>query len=158
MNIKRGRFRCWIVFSLAVALLTAVVTYHSVSSEFRKAALIREMERTSIALIPIVKGNARGDTKDYNCDGDDPANSFNTCWYQIPKFRELFPEYRDLTDDDLLEKTYRKMGQPRTPARPWSALVEALAFGLGMPLAVLIVGGSLYWAIAGFVPKSAARN
>lgn len=155
MNIKRGLIRCWIVFTVAVALLTAVFSYHSVRNEFEKASLAREFDKMSITLIPGLRGNLRGEAKDYSCNGELVSiNQFDTCWYQLPKFRELFPEYRDLTDDDLVEKTYRKMGQPLTSSRPWSALFIALGFGLGVPLMILIVGASLYWAIAGFVSKS----
>ena len=158
MNIKRGLFRIWLVLSVAFAVLTGALSYHSISNEFRKASFIRELDRSSVTLIPILRGNIRGDAKDYNCNENYPGNPFETCWYQLPRFRELFPEYRDLTDDDLLEKTYREMGRHRNLSRPWAALFEALVFGLGVPLTVLLVGASLYWAIAGFVPKSAARR
>lgn len=158
MNIKRGLTRCWIVVAVAIALLTAVFSYHSVRNEFEKASVAREFDKMSITLIPVLRAKTRGEEKDYSCNAGSTVNIFDNCWYQLPKFRELFPEYRDMTDDNLVEKTYREMGRPVTASRPWSTLFEALAFGLGVPLVILIVGASLYWAIAGFWPKSTARS
>lgn len=156
MNFKRGLIRCWILFTASCILLTALFTFKDIRREFEKAALERRIGETSITLIPVAKADARGTPGD--CKVDYPWNRYNEfipCWYELQKFRELFPEYRDLSENDLVEKTYAKAGvrstpSPGWPARPWEALVEAAAFALGVPLSVLLVGASLYWAIAGF--------
>jgi hypothetical protein len=158
MNLKRGLIRCWILFTASCILLTAFFTFKDIRREFEKAALERRIAVTSITLIPVAKADARGARDD--CKVDYPWNRFNDlipCWYELPKFRELFPEYRDLAENDLVEKTYARAGVQRTPspgwpARPWQMLLEATAFALGVPLGVLLAGASLYWAIAGFAP------
>lgn len=162
MNIKRGLIRCWVLFAASSILFTAFFTFEDIRSEFRKLSFKQEMAEDTL-LIPVAKEHVRGTPED--CRADDPSNPFNDlipCWYELPRFRELFPEYRDLSENDLVEKTYAKAGVKRTPSlgwppRPWEALLEAAAFALGVPLSVLLAGAALYWAIAGFAPPCGLR-
>jgi hypothetical protein len=54
MNIKKGLLRCWIGFTGAVAYLTAAFPM-AVSEEFRKASSIREYDKFSVVLIPVLR-------------------------------------------------------------------------------------------------------
>jgi len=52
--------------------------------------------------VPVLCKEARGkDGEDYDASG--PWNDYRAeklCWYEEPKFRRLYPEYKDLTEDD----------------------------------------------------------
>jgi hypothetical protein len=69
-------------------------------------------------------------------------------------FRRLYPEYKDLNDDELSEALYEKAGiPPIPPIRPWSVFGEKAGLAFGPPLGALAVGWALVWALAGF-PKT----
>ena len=72
------------------------------------------------------------------------------CWYSLPVFRTLYPEYKDLKEGDLSEKIYAKAGIPLTPIRPGAVVMEKAALTLGPPIAVLIIGWAFIWAVSGF--------
>ncbi len=160
MNVRRGFFRLWIVASIGFFALVAVIFYQPVASEFKKASDIERLKKDSTLLVPVKRGsqnhNLRGDAeKDYECDfqktvNDNPFNQFDVCWYELPKFRVLFPEHHDISDTELSDQLYQKADIPLTPAKPWSMLAKILAWTIGISLLVLLVGKSLFWAFSGF--------
>jgi hypothetical protein len=98
MNFRRGFFRLWLVFSILFVIGTAAVFYRDVRSEFEKAAVIAN----SILMVPVACNDARGKAGiDYEVF-DDPSKT--------TKLRALFPEYKDLTDDQLSDRLYQKAG------------------------------------------------
>ncbi len=107
-------------------------------------------------MVPVDCKEARGKSgTDYE-PPDRPWNAYtNTpnCWYQMPTFRRLFSEYRDMSDDAAIDKLYAKAGIELHPARPWRALGNALSIALGVPLVVLVIGAALGWAFSGFRAK-----
>jgi hypothetical protein len=145
MNFRRGFFRLWLVFSILFVIGTAAVFYRDVRSEFEKAAVIAN----SILMVSVACNDARGKAGiDYEVF-DDPSKT-NKCWYQVPKLRALFPEYKDLTDDQLSDRLYQKAGMQTTPVSPWSLVTRAASIAIGVPLIVLAVGSALGWSLAGF--------
>jgi hypothetical protein len=145
MNFRRGFFRLWLVFSILFVIGTAAVFYRDVRSEFEKAAVIAN----SILMVPVACNDARGKAGiDYEVF-DDPSKT-NKCWYQVPKLRALFPEYKDLADDQLSDRLYQKAGIQTTPVSPWSLVTRAASIAIGVPLIVLAVGSALGWSLAGF--------
>jgi hypothetical protein len=73
------------------------------------------------------------------------------CWYALPIFSKLYPEYKDLNEKDLLEKLYAKAGIPLTPIRPWPLVGEKAGLAIWPPIAVLIIGWAFIWALSGFL-------
>jgi hypothetical protein len=98
--------------------------------------------------IPVNCNDARGKIgDDYDSRNDGGKNN---CWYALGKFRVLYPEYRDLTDDQISDRLYEKAGMPLTHPSPWILLLKTLSIAIGVPLIVLAVGSALGWAFDGF--------
>ncbi len=149
MNFRRGFFRLWLVFSILFVIGTAAVFFRDVKSEFEKAALTAYVNANSILMVPVACSDARGKAgTDYEVF-DDPSKT-SKCWYQVPKLRVLFPEYKDLTDEQLSDRLYQKAGIQITPASPRSLVARAVSIAIGVPLIVLAVGSALGWSVAGF--------
>lgn len=154
MNFRRGFFRIWVILSVLFVTSMAVVSYNEVSGEFEKASL--DFSQVGILMLPVDCREARGKSGvDYD-PPDGPWNAYTAtpnCWYKLPDFRRLYPEYRDLSETALSDKLYNKAEIVRTPARPWRALGVALAIALAVPLFVMIIGVALGWAFSGFRTK-----
>jgi hypothetical protein len=101
--------------------------------------------------IPLECGEARGSEADYRADG-------NTCWYSMTKFRTLYPEYRDLGDDDLARRLYQKAGTPLPTGHPWQMLGEKAVLAVGPPIGLVAVGWAVLWALAGFTVRKDLRG
>ncbi|MGR9413693.1 hypothetical protein [Rhizobium leguminosarum] len=160
MNIKRGLFRLWLVLSIMFAGAVGIVTVPGIIADFRSASLQKSMSNDTL-MVPIICDQARGTLKtDYSPEGSQTdVNPFDTCWYELPKFRTLYPEYKDLTDDDLSDRLYEKLNLPinHNPApQPWLTLARAIAFAVGGPLSVLVIGGAFVWAFSGFSRSKAS--
>jgi hypothetical protein len=66
-------------------------------------------------------------------------------------FRRLYPEYKDLNDDTLSHRMYEKANIAIKPTpEPSTALGVAVAWSFGVPLAVLLFGVAIAWALSGF--------
>jgi hypothetical protein len=89
-------------------LAVVASSYSTVRQEFALAALGKEMDASSISLVPVAPCNdARGVRgTDYNEGpyGGAPYLVGPFCWYELPKFRRLYPEYVDLSDQTLLSR------------------------------------------------------
>jgi hypothetical protein len=150
MNLRRGFFRFWLVLAALFVIATAVVSFPDVRSEFKKAAADAvakaELKAQDFVLdVPVACGDARG-----KIGGDYEVRDKN-CWYSINKFRPLYPEYKDLTDDQLSDRLYEKAGFPIIPpASPWTLLAKLISIAIGVPFVILAVGSALGWSFAGF--------
>jgi hypothetical protein len=145
INVRRGFFRLWVVLSCLWAILIIAVSVSPVREEFAKASSVRKLDAVSwVPDEPVECSLARG--MDYRRDG-------SLCWYSLPTFRKLYPEYGDLPEKDLSEKLYAKAGIPLTPIRPWPLLWEKAGFSIGPPVGVLIVGWAFLWALSGFAKR-----
>lgn len=158
MNFRRGFFRIWLILSAIYTLLICIIFFDDVRQEFKKQALLSKWNEISVLLLPVLCDEARGEAKrDYNPPEGNYFNRFDAgalCWYEEPKFRQFYPEYRDLTTEMLSGRLYSKAGIATNRARPWTTLFVAVVTAIGVPLLVLILGAGLGWALAGFLSPS----
>lgn len=150
MNIRRGTFRLWVVLSAVFVIVVMASQYASVRDDFKQVSSEKELsDKWGWAeLLPADCAEARGMLgTDYTQEED------GLCWYEMPKFRALYPEYKDLKDYDLSRRLYAKAGKPLTEPHPWMKLAKVSSVAIGVPLAVLVLGWSLLWAFAGFGAK-----
>jgi hypothetical protein len=155
MNVRRGMFRLWIVSSALFVLGVGAASYNTIREEFRASGIDYDAiakKYGAETLLPVDCGQARGvATTDY-------ALNDGSCWYATAIFRRLYPEYKDLSDHDLYEKIYAKAGRPLTHPHPWVKVAETTGIAFGVPLAVLALGYSLSWALAGFRAGPTSRD
>jgi hypothetical protein len=157
MNLARGLFRLWLVFSALFATGTACWFYPSVVTAFEKAAARKPQSSVSgTLLVPLDRaGPLRGLSSEdrthiathgpWELLGGKPVE---ICWYQLPTFRAVFPAYNDLTDDELAEKLYAKAGVGA--ADPWWKIATATLVGFGVPFTTLLIGAAFFWVGEGF--------
>src|SRR5262245_25453433 len=127
MNWRRGLFRLWIVGTVLFVLAVAFVSYGEIKRQFEPR------EETSV---PVQCGLARGKAgTDYAVkktakpgpwDAYAERNPDAPCWYAISKFRTFYPEYKDLTDTELIVKLNVALNlitfaiyRTRRPGRQW---------------------------------------
>ena len=176
MNLRRGLFRVWLVLSALFIIAVFAFSYDSLYQEFKNKYFVWKPE-TFTLLLPTDCSDARGKKSAYNMQQEnalidaqakrDKAEGTKSekmvfdydyttsrddsfCWYELPKFRALFPEYKDLDDGTLGDKLYDKAGIPIKHYTPWMLLFKTLIFAIGIPLFVLVLGKSLLWAGTGF--------
>jgi len=165
MNWRRGLFRLWIVGTALFVIAVAFINYSEIKKQFDAVAITNAINYgASEIVLPQLCGKARGVAgTDYSTQEDrDPGpwdtyakpNYFSTCWYAMSKFRPLYPEYKDLSDEELSRKLYAEHGVPiRDLPNPWATLGTWASIAFGIPLVVLILGASLVWAFSGFAAK-----
>jgi hypothetical protein len=146
-NIRLGLFRLWIVAS-TLFFIAAVYGYSgSIRDEFRKAR-----KENHALLLPLKCEDAQG-RKARGVVSKDYVIYDSYCWYQMSKFRALYPEYKKVSDDVLTDAIYAKVGTPLEHARPWRLLFNAASIAIGLPLAILAAFSAFYWAVLGFRAK-----
>ena len=142
MNWRRGLFRLWIVGSALFVLAVAFVSYGDIKKEFDAAALMDEIKDYE-QLVPVLCADARG--------AADFIGVNDNCWYAMSKFRRLYPEYNDLSDNELTRKLYTARGvEFHDLPKPWVTLGTWAGIAFSIPLVVLVLGASLVWAFSGF--------
>jgi hypothetical protein len=87
--------------------------------------------------------------------GEPDEKQGTTCWYKLPKYRTLYPEWNFLNDDEALVKAFEARGWETERFHPWRTLFQYIALALGVPLAVFIGGVALLWVGEGFRAKRA---
>ena len=163
-NWRRGLFRLWVVVSLVFVIAVAAISYSEIKAQFDSIALMKWADENSVRVVPVLCGEARGiaGTDFTTKSGQDPGpwdryanpNPFDNCWYAMPKFRRLYPEYNDLSDKELSSKLYAKHGIPlHDLPNPWTTTLRYSAIAFGIPLALLVLGTALGWAFSGFAAK-----
>jgi hypothetical protein len=149
MNWRRGLFRLWIVGTVLFVLAIAFISYGEIKAQFNAVALMHALKADELA-VPVICADTRGvaDT-DYTIGADD------NCWYPMSKFRRLYPEYNDLSDNELTRNLYavRGIAVATELPNPWKTLGVWAIIAFGIPLAVLVIGASLLWAFSGFAAK-----
>ena len=173
MNIRGGLFRLWIVFAVIFATAIFMFCGDALYNEFKQAYFVWKL-KSDILMVPVDCKETRGkkpsadeflshydphkESPPESAKGSDADFIFGLddshCWYQLPKFRALYPEYKDLDDDTLDTQLYAKAGIEIKHYSPWKLLFQTLAFATGIPFLVLIFGRSLLWVIAGFTNKA----
>jgi hypothetical protein len=110
---------------------------------------VPELPEGFVMLVPTdcSVARARGGTLKEKAD-DEQRDA--KCWYELPTFRRLFPEYNDLSDMNLLERAHSKAGIQFTRPQPFWILGQLLVVGILMPLVLLGFGAALAWVLRGF--------
>ena len=109
MSVRRGLFRLWVLSAALFVLGVGVSSYQTIRDEFREAARPRNYfdalakKFGGEMLLPVDCLGTRGDMTAYSVDR-------GHCWYAVRKFRELYPEYRDIDDSTLSDGLYAKAG------------------------------------------------
>jgi hypothetical protein len=119
MNYRRGLFRLWIVGTTLFVLAIAVISYGKIKKQFEDNA-------KNVLLVAKYCGEARGRPDiDYSTEKTTDfmakPNAYAWCWYTTSKFRELYPEHKDLSESELSDKFYAKQSLPDLP-NPWATL------------------------------------
>jgi hypothetical protein len=177
MNIKRGLLRIWFVLSAIFILATFTFMFDKLFNEFKDKYAPLTTPSDYQMLVPANCEIARGVKSQLNweqlnavrsaqerlsssggketapvADYDYVTSSKDLhCWYELPKFRALFPEYKDIRDKELSDRLYAKANnKPEPDLSPWTLLLKTLLFSIAVPLGFLILGWSALWAVAGF--------
>jgi hypothetical protein len=145
MVLQRGLFRIWIILACLFAGAFAITSSDAINREFKKAG---EMERQRASII-------RSGVLRVPCQvhGKIPFDFLekNQCGYYIESFRMQDPQYRKLSDEQLLDRLCYQAGiNMKSPFHPWRRVLELAARAVGTPVAVLILGWALLWAFRGF--------
>ncbi len=164
MNFRRGFFRLWVLASILWVVGVAVNSYAEVASEFKRASLWQasqdvKWDEVSLILLPVHCKQARGKSGVDYTGREGPWSDYShegQCMYKMADFRRLYPEYKDLTDNDLVDRLYREANRPLSgKPEPWWFLLQAVAMALIVPLVVLLFGWAIAWALSGFRRKEA---
>jgi hypothetical protein len=146
MNLGRAPFRLWLVFSLLFVVAVGGWYYPKIATDLRDARAIEDLGPNEKAvpglapMLPVECKNARG------AEGVDWVRLKGpSCWYQMARFRALYPEYKDLSDDALTNRLYGEAARRRA----WRKIERAVSIAFGGPLAILALGAALRRATAG---------
>ena len=154
MNLRRGFFRLWLVGSMLWVIGVAVVSYDLVASEFKRAAESKAWSEVGLMLLPVHCKDARGASGADYTGREGPWSDHATegkCMYKMADFRRLYPEYKDLSDNDLVHKAYDRANRTlQADPDPWRMIGQAVAIAVIVPLTVLLFGWVVGWAFAGF--------
>ncbi|MER8874588.1 hypothetical protein NKI04_32860 [Mesorhizobium sp. M0814] len=159
MNFKRGLFRLWLMMTAVWVLAAGALGYPEISRD-RYFLSPFEIPADVIAIVPVLCGKVRGEAgKDYTTkENQHPGpwdtyatpNAFENCWYEMPVFRKLWPEYADLSDDALSDNLYKDSGIKLNVPDPLSATKRVALFAFIPPIALLLFGSLIVWVNAGF--------
>jgi hypothetical protein len=159
LNWRRGLFRLGIVGVTLFVIAAASISSSGINKRFHVA--LQEHTSGGEVVVPQLCFNARGVAGiDYSTqEGRNPGpwdvskkpNPFDNCWYAMSKFRSLYPEFKDLSDNELTQKLYADHGvMTRDLPNLWETLGTVAGIAFRIPLVVLILGTSLVWAFSGF--------
>ena len=158
MDWSRGLFRLWLVTSLAWVALVTAISWSDLADEFSRSKDEAAYNAIATPLVPIDCKVAKGvQGTDYKKEDEGPWLEYQRdptlrrCWYELPKFRQIFPEYADLNDDDLAHRLYAAVDKELKPTpHPWRHLANVAALALGVPILLLVIGLVLRWVGQGF--------
>ncbi len=149
MNVRSGLFRLWVVFACLFVVGIGVASRYSISREFEKAGEMKSQRaniiRSGVLRVPCsVPGHMA-------FDFSEKADGF--CGFNIRKFRTQHPQYRDLNDDQLLDRLCEQAHiNIKSPFHPRRRVTKVAAIAVGVPGAMLILGLALLWAYSDFRP------
>jgi hypothetical protein len=152
MNWRRGLYRLWLVFSVLFAIGTFAVSFNYIKGEFDDLSFKEATKNVVTVLVDC--SLARGAEKTDYIKNLDPYPP-NACWYDLPKFRRLYPEYADLTDGQLIgTKLHPKVGitSQKWDPSPIRAILLAAGIAIGVPRSASIgyhIGLGLCWIFQG---------
>lgn len=150
MNWRRGFFRVWLLISGLYVLAAVVLFYSPVVERFNLSpALWGAKQMLMVDCRAEIRGTENTDFQKYPLVG---YGGIEVCIYEPEKFRRLYPEYRDLSIDDIEARLNKRLNLPTPTAygAAWEILRAPLGWTLIPPLALLLLGLGVYWSMAGF--------
>jgi hypothetical protein len=105
MNWRRGLFRLWIVGSVLFVIAVAVVRYREIKEQFENTGL---QHLPGEILVPQRCSEARGVVGTDYMRVQEPWIWWEVedCWYDLSKFRPLYSEFKNVSDEELIRKLY----------------------------------------------------
>jgi hypothetical protein len=147
INLRRGFWRLWAIFSLVWAVLVLAV---SLGPAGRRDIVTYEQERAASDLfalrhfVPLSCGSIRGvRSLDY-------FEFRGRCWMELDKYRSLYPEDEATSDLTLAKRTYAAVGQDFTVLTGWQRLWRVLGVLALGPLLTLGLGFAIHFIARGF--------
>jgi hypothetical protein len=157
MNWGRGLFRFWLLFSALTIFVTMASSYERVREEFRVQSASKADWSAFLLLLPIDCRQARGkEGEDFKKEDDGPWRQYRKnpelrlCWFEEPKLRQLYPEYKDIPEKELSQRLYESAELPIKVGRPWGVIIELIGMVVGICGSVFAIGYGLLWALSGF--------
>ena len=140
---SRNTFRLWIIGTALFVISVSFLGYRDVQEEFDELAILRELKGETV--VPVLCGEARG------IAGEDYTNNQEVCWYAISRFRVLYPEHNEQSDEALARKLYAARGVDLhfpPPPRPWTTMGFWASIAFGIPSVALVLGACLVWGFS----------
>jgi hypothetical protein len=159
MRVRRGFFRLWIVGTALFVFAIAFISYNEIKAQFDAVPSKPEVTSSFIAEFRQQYPEYNNLTDAQLLDtvykkfySDMPREEFEkqvseeiSASNKIVKFQGQVHEFpADFTDEEIATAL------KSTIKNPWASVGEAAAIAFGIPLAALILGGSLIWAFSGF--------
>lgn len=154
MNIKRGLFRLWVVLTVLWVAGVILVGWNNITDDPAWGG--QPWLASPIASFPVLCSEARGAAGvDYVAKvANEPWNQYRdnrqACWYDAAKFRQMWPEFKDLSDNDVLDRLYTDLGWYHSSFDPLHNTKIVLMKALIPPAVIFVIGGLFVWAFAGF--------
>ena len=137
--IREGLLRIWVICTILFFAAVGAWFFRPVQKEFQRADFAERIGSSAVPLIPIACREARGTAGvDYLSDIDQ-----RNCWYDLPKFRSFYPEYRGMPDGALAPAMIKRVGWRGGPRRPWIPILKLGAVAIALPLMILLWGWAL---------------
>ena len=137
--IREGLLRIWVICTILFFAAVGAWFFRPVQKEFQRADFAERIGSSAVPLIPIACREARGTAGvDYLSDIDQ-----RNCWYDLPKFRSFYPEYRGTPDGALAPAMIKRVGWRGGPRRPWIPILKLGAVAIALPLMILLWGWAL---------------
>jgi len=153
MSLPRNFLRGWLAISLIWVVGAVLLYYNPVREEFARASIARD-EAGNVLLPARCAETERGLSRELSARDRAAKQGFaDTCWFDIDSYRNANPELRDLSDEELTERTYDQALETNN-VDPWSVAGIATAVAAVPPLVLFLLGIFVYWAIAGLSPKT----
>lgn len=164
LNIRRGLFRLWVVFTAAFIITVFAVSLGKIKDQFDAAKdpwTVVSQTPASVGASPSAAGAAEHGPWERYQKGQEASPSAPAAG---SKYTIEPPQGQPL--DWLAPKKGPAAGQAGTPSAsktgmvrsPWALVLERVAIAAGVPAFVLVLGWALTWAFAGFKKPPRASN
>lgn len=113
INVRRGLFRVWIIASIAFIAAVALTGFDDLRRKFETLSSVRALEAKQAVVVDLSEARGTKGTDYYIAD-----EMYRMCWYGLSRYRELYPESKNLSDKALITATYKKASESLFLASP----------------------------------------
>lgn len=143
VNYRRGFIRLWVLISVLWTAGVCLLYSSQIDKEIEQWRFQSRFQ--SSLMLPVRCSDARGHRG--------VELEAGICFFNQTEFRLLYPEYDDLTLDDLTQKLYASVGKPRTSSF-YNLIREVSLFVIIPPIILLLTGTAFAWVGSGFFQKN----